>query len=388
MICRSLVVVSLLATSIASAPTVLYAAEMAPYPVEGNVIQRLKAFDNPEAAIFSADGKYVLVSNAAELGMPDKGFFWAENAGYISKLEVQENGTLRMIEERLVTDLTGPLGMAVSTVATETFPAGTIFLCAVGAPIAEADGTPVTDPARMDPKLVAFSIEGERLGEIPMGIDSAFAKLSGAPATLPNAAGFDQQGNLYVADTGIGGGAFDPAVNTAPGLFMVPHGALDALAKGEQVEGALKFVAMPGGPDGVEVDANGNVHTNTVGAVAGLDDQAQGGMFMLSAEDFAAGKLPEPIAEGLGALDGLDFAGDIRLDTEIMHTNSVVVTKVGSAPQRLSLNDTTLSGPADIAVLALENGEYLLVIPELSALSTTPGEDAVTVVKLSAAFSQ
>ena len=49
-----------------------------PYPVKGQVIQELKAFDNPEGAIFSEDGKYVFISNAAELGMPDKGFHWAE----------------------------------------------------------------------------------------------------------------------------------------------------------------------------------------------------------------------------------------------------------------------------------------------------------------------
>jgi hypothetical protein len=34
-----------------------------------------------------------------------------------------------------------------------------------------------------------------------MGLGSAFEKISGAAATLPNAAGFDKDGNLYVADT-------------------------------------------------------------------------------------------------------------------------------------------------------------------------------------------
>jgi hypothetical protein len=45
---------------------------LAAYPLNGQVIQRLHTFDNPEGTIFSADGRYVFVSNSADLGMPDK----------------------------------------------------------------------------------------------------------------------------------------------------------------------------------------------------------------------------------------------------------------------------------------------------------------------------
>ena len=64
------------------------AADLQPYPKKGQVIQRLNAFDNPEGSIFSGDGKYVFISNAAEIGMPDKGFHFTNKGGYISKLEV------------------------------------------------------------------------------------------------------------------------------------------------------------------------------------------------------------------------------------------------------------------------------------------------------------
>ena len=70
-----------------------------PYPVKGQLVQVLEAFDNPEGAIFGADGRFVFVSNAAELGMPDKGFHWTEKAGYISKLSVQSDGTLKMVND-------------------------------------------------------------------------------------------------------------------------------------------------------------------------------------------------------------------------------------------------------------------------------------------------
>jgi hypothetical protein len=42
-----------------------------PYPVKGQVTQRLNAFDNPEGSIFSADGQFVFISNSAVLGMPE-----------------------------------------------------------------------------------------------------------------------------------------------------------------------------------------------------------------------------------------------------------------------------------------------------------------------------
>ena len=233
-----------------------------PYAHKGQVIQRLKAFDNPEGSIFSADGKWAFISNSAELGLPDKGFHFTRNAGYISKLAVQADGTLRMENEKLLTGLTAPLGMAVLPVATQKFPKGTIFLIEAAAPIAEADGTEIKDPKMLDPKIIAFDGEGKVLGTIA----------EGKPAPL-------------------------------------------------------QYIPVPeGGPDGVEVASDGTIHINTVGLVAGLKDPAEGGMYRLSREDFKSGRLPAPFARGLGALDGLDFVGSVRLDTEIKNTNSVTVT--------------------------------------------------------------
>lgn len=371
--------------TISLSASVSYGADMMAYPAKGEVIQTLNAFDNPEGAIFSADGKFVFISNAAELGMPDKGFHWTEKAGYISKLEVQADGTLKMVNEKLITDLTAPLGMAVSPVATNKFPAGTIFLCAGAAPIAQADGTLIKDAGRMDPKLLAFDVDGKILGEIKMGADSAFGKANGgAPATLPNAAGFDKEGNLYVADTAVGGPSFEPPVTTKPGVFMIPIGSLDDLADGK--DATVYFISMPeGGPDGVEVAADGSIHTNTVGVAAGMNDPAQGGMYRLSADDFKNGNLPAPFVTGLGALDGLDFVGSVRLDTEIKNTNSVVVTPPDGKPMMLDIGKT-LAGPADIAVRKMDDGSFLLVIPELSALAPNTNQDPVTVVRLPADF--
>ena len=59
-------------------------------------------------------------------------------------------------------------------------------------------------------------------------------------------------------------------------------------------------------------------------------------MYRLTKEDFKSGHLPAPFAQGLGALDGLDFASSVRLDTEVKKTNSVVVTPPSGMPMMLT----------------------------------------------------
>ena len=85
------------------------------------VKQVLKNFDNPEGAIFSHDGKFVFISNSAEIGDRGAGFSWTENEGYISKLSVNSNGTLTMVEEKLITGISSPLGMGVLLYLLECF---------------------------------------------------------------------------------------------------------------------------------------------------------------------------------------------------------------------------------------------------------------------------
>ena len=357
------------------------------YAKKGKVVQRLKAFDNPEGSIFSSDGRYVFISNAAELGMPDKGFHWIHKGGYVSKLAVQPDGTLEFVNEKLITGLTAPVGMAVSTQATRKFPKGTIFLAEAWAPLAEADGTEVKDPSVLDPKIIAFNNDGKILGAIKLGASSAAGKVSGVTATLANALAFDKQGNLYLAETGIGGALFSPPVVTkGGGVYMFPLSSLDDLADGK--DAPLSYIAVPeGGPDGIEVAPDGAIHFNTVGVAAGLKDPAQGGQYRLTKEDFKSGTLPAPFNTGLGALDGLDFVGNVRLDTEIAKTNSIVVTPPYSKPQMLTYDqEVKLAGPADIAVRKQADGSYLLIIPELSATSPNNKDNAVTVIRLPADF--
>jgi DNA-binding beta-propeller fold protein YncE len=371
----------------ALATTAAQAADLQPYGHKGQVIQRLSSFDNPEGAIFSADGKYVFISNAAEQGNAEKGFAWTRGAGYVSKLEVQEDGTLKIVDDKLITGLTAPLGFAVNPVGTKKFPKGSIFLVQATAPLVEADGTPVKDASGLNPKITAFDVDGKVLGEIKLGAGSAAEKAAGVIATLGNALAFDKSGNLYLAETGIAGGSFEPALPTkGGGIYLLPHGALDDLADGKDAK--ISYLPVPeGGPDGIEVGPDGKIHFNTVGVAGGLKDPAEGGQYRVTKKDIESGKLPEPYGKGFGALDGLVFAGKARLDTEIKNTSSVVVTDAKGKASALTYDqDIKLAGPADIAAHKQRDGSYLLVIPELSATSPNNNDNTVTVVRLPKGF--
>jgi len=378
----------LIAAATAAAGASAFAQTASPdYPIKGQVVQRLSVFDNPEGAIFSADGKHVFVTNSAELGDPKIGFNWTHKAGYISKLEVQSDGSLKMVNEKLIIGLTGPLGMAVSNTATKRFPKGTIFVALADAPGANPDGTPVKDKADHDPKILAFNEAGNVLGEIKLGEGSAAYKAAGVPATLANALAFDKSGNLYLADTGVAGGTFDPPIATkGGGIYLFPKSSIDDLAEGKDAK--VSYLAVPeGGPDGIEVGPDGLIHFNTVGVAAGLKDPAEGGQYKVTKSDIENGKLPAPFGKGFGALDGLDFAGSVRLDTEIKNTSSVVVTTADGKAYTLTYDqEVKLAGPADVAVRKQSDGSYLLVIPELTATAPNNKDNTVTVVRLPKGF--
>jgi len=351
------------------------------------VKQVLKNFDNPEAAIFSHDGKYVFISNSAEIGDRGEGFSWTENEGYISKLSVNSNGTLTMVEEKLITGISSPLGMGVLPVSTAMFPAGTIFLCVGSAPIVDQEGKTITDRNRMRSKLLAFNTDGKILGEIDTGAGSVFEEITGNPIILINALGFDKDGNLFVADTAFGGAQFDPPWDGAGGLWKISVDSLDALASGKKATKMPEFLPIPGNPDGVEVSPiDGMVYVNTVGPVAGAPDPANGGIYAIS--DMKS--LPAPIDGNLGALDGLDFtAQGTMVNTQIRGDipARLYVNCIGQEATTLALvPNTELSGPADIAIRQMDDGSYMIIVPELSARDNTPGDDDVTVLAVASSF--
>ena len=378
----SLVAILLMVASVAF-------AELPVWPVKGKVVCRLSVFDNPEGAIVSMCGNYLFVSNSCTAKVKE-GFYWVEGRGSISKLEIGPYGDLKMIDRQFVAGLTGPLGMAILNVDTGKFAAGTLFAMTGSAPMSTVNGAPITDPRRHKPKIIAINpANGAILGEISMGANSVFAKISGGPADLLNALAFDAKGNLYMADTGWGHDSYKPAFKYAGGVWKIPIESIDGLAAGSMNPPKMpQFIPCPSWPDGIEVDPiTQKVWWNTVMPPGAGDDPYKGAYWAVTDADFDSGTLPAPLEQGLGRLDGCAFTvRGTNLQTEII-SNVIVVVPQGGKAYKLALEpETTLQGPADLNLKTLGDGSYLLFVPELTAMNPTQWDERLTVIWLPANF--
>ncbi|MFH0871284.1 MAG: hypothetical protein V1878_02155 [bacterium] len=382
----SLVAILLMVASVAF-------AELPVWPVKGKVVCRLSVFDNPEGAIVSMCGNYLFVSNSCTAKVKE-GFYWVEGRGSISKLEIGPYGDLKMIDRQFVAGLTGPLGMAILNVDTGKFAAGTLFAMTGSAPMSTVNGTPITDPRRHKPKIIAINpANGAILGEISMGANSVFAKISGGPADLLNALAFDAKGNLYMADTGWGHDSYKPAFKYAGGVWKIPIESIDGLAAGSMNPPKMpQFIPCPSWPDGIEVDPiTQKVWWNTVMPPGAGDDPYKGAYWAVTDADFDSGILPAPLQKGLGRLDGCAFTvKGTNLQTEILNTpNAIVVVRPSEPdkPYRLATDpEIVLEGPADLNLKTLGDGSYLLFVPELMAVNPTQWDERLTVIWLPADF--
>ena len=364
------------------------------HPVPATVLQVLKTFDNPKGRSSAPTASPSSSPTPPRSATRERASASPKAKATSASSRCSRTARSTMVNERLIEGLTGPLGMAVLPVATGKFPAGTIFALAGSAPLVDAQGQVVKDPTHLRTKLIAFNDDGNVLGEIDTGQGSLFERINGAPIALINALGFDAEGNAYVADTAFGADQFDPPFAGKSGLWLIPHGALDALADGQEPAEAPVFIEIPGNPDGVEVSpVDGKIYVNTVGPVGGAPDPADGGIYALTKDDIANNKLPPPVDGGLGALDGLDFtAGGAMLNTQIKadRPSQIYVNCPGQSATTLALEPggtwADLNGPADVAVRRSADGVQLVVVPELFARAANAKTDEVTVLALPAGF--
>src|SRR5688572_30952223 len=77
--------------------------DVKPNPNLAQILQTLESFNHPESSAISLDGQHLFVTNCAST--PD-GF--PLGAGSISKLEIQPNGTLKMLAPDFAKGLTAP----------------------------------------------------------------------------------------------------------------------------------------------------------------------------------------------------------------------------------------------------------------------------------------
>lgn len=357
--------------------------------LDATVVQELTGpFDNPEGSVIALNGKHVFVSNAAAVG----GSFGPD--GYITKLKIKNNGTLKVKKAQFVTGLTRPWGMAVLPVNVPGVKAGTVFVGALGL---DED---------VQSQVVAFKpSNGKILGAIKAGSGSAFEAISGGPVLAINALAFDQDGNLYFTDTALGYSPLD-CIPIRQGVWKVEADSLDALLDGGTDTAGVSFSYMAGAPDGIEVSPTNQLYANTVGGAASMGfglsplyDPFTGAVYLMTDADFVppAGGAGEPYGfvlslpgiQGEGALDGLVFTPDgLMLCTELFN-NKLIAVDVDVDPWVsddvvIDGLSSPLNGPADISVFVLDDDTYV-IIPEHTSFADPPVEpedDRVTVIVL------
>lgn len=322
--------------------------------------QTIAEFDRPESCSVSLDGRYVFVSNCAsgEYG-PDQNFALARGRGAISKLSLAEDGSLTMQDTTFVEGITAPLGQSPLPVATDKFPRGALFVNTGFFMQTDENDEYIRDSAQLGTGVSIFDAEsGERLGFIPLGIDSPVAARAGTDFLVPNGLAFDPEGNLYVGETGGENTITEPNMTSKGGVLRIDHAAIDRLAAEEDHDG-VSFVELAG-TNGVLFDAE----QRAIMAVTCTGDSDVDGIYRIAIDSF--GELaPELLIGGQNPLDAIVKLPSGRYVCSAMTGELVAADIETRTAWNLSLpNGMILHSPSDIKLHTLADGTTLLLVPE------------------------
>lgn len=328
--------------------------------------QVVTGLNNPESAAFSADGKWLFVTNcaSAQFGAEKRVGFVAGEAS-ISKLAVGPDGALSIAQAKFVQNLTGTLGIAVAPRRFGPYPAGSLFVSMGGALVTDAQGAVETDAKRLGTGIGVFDPEtGATLGKIELGVGSKVAFGMGHPLLLPNGIAFDGDGGLLVCDTGVGGDHLEPRIEARPGVLRLTLGP-----KGELT--GHSFTPVSGGPNGVAWNEKEKaVYWVTCGGRG-----PEGGAV------FRNGK---PIALDIGQSDGIAFTPAGTAIVSRFRGDLVAIPKGGS-PVPISF-EKPFNFPSDIKLRTLADGTSIVIVPEQEAWNAAPWGQSLRVVKLPAGY--
>jgi hypothetical protein len=351
--------------------------ELKPHPSLAQILQTLEAFNHPESSAVSLDSQHLFVTNSAatEAGFPI-------GQGSISKLEIQPDGTLKMLKADFVKGLTAPHGIAVLPKSTRKFRAGSLFVSTGCAQLVDDKATRIKDTSRLNPGVSVLDPEtGQPLGHIPIGPGTAAAGNFGHPGLQPNGLCFDAEANLYVADAGGGGDELEPAVRGRPSIKRFRHPQIDPAAE-NKVLGELVFIPVRHVPNGVFYSTHDDALYWTT---SGGQGDAGGAAYRIPRKEFPHQTMVANVVGGINPLEGLCITpGESLIMSRQQDGDIAYITK-----RRLAIlgflgyeEAIKFSTPADIKLLTLKNGHNILYIPEQDPESKQQNKQRLRVVLL------
>jgi hypothetical protein len=341
---------------------------------------------NPESAELLPDGETVIIGNASmAVGMPwfrdGKALVYIEGAAFLSRARIAADGCMSIEKRVLASGLTATLGCDVLHHATGRFPAGTLMIATGGGPAATPDGL----PAQARPHVLAVDpMAGDVLGRIPLWAGSDIAARFNA-LEMPNGLAVGHDGTVFVSD--MPNTNPDPSPTAPPfvqpAVYALPHDALDALADGEPgAAEALTRVVMPGFVNGLAVSPLDGACVAV--SCSRAFDPVNGGIYVLTMDDFASGRQPNPLHRDLDPIDGVGVTrrGTIVVSNPL--TGRLRAIMADGVRADLEPDDWPVAYPADINVVypTALSGEPALLVPDVS-VGRPEGTGVVGVLDLS-----
>jgi sugar lactone lactonase YvrE len=342
-------------------------------PLETRVLGRVAGATNPESAEMLDDGETLIFGNCTMvMGNPHhrggKSLVYIKDQAFITQAKFTGEGQVEVTERHLVDGLTGTLGTEVHRMGTGKWPAGTGLTACGGKPFAADVNAPLGTDEEARQQIFAFDpLTGQPRGRIALWKGSPVDRAVGHHVEMPNGIAVAPNGDLYLAD--------NPNTNPEQAMpspvpscvYRIPYESIDGLLDDDdaaaQTVQAVDWVGWFNGVAASPIDGAAWAVSSS------YHDPVNGAVFRLDADDFAAGRLPEPFVKDLGICDG---AAVTRRGT-VFATNPIAkeihVFPTDGSHKMLVIDGQPLgmANPADINVIypAFLGGEPALTVGDI-----------------------
>jgi hypothetical protein len=345
------------------------------------VIQTLALFNHPESCAASADGKYLFVTNSGAVVSSILGPSFGYYQGAISKLSIDADGRLKLINLKFVEKLHAPMGIAVLPKSTGKFPAGSLFVSTGTTSGLDDKGEHITDIRKFNPGVSIYDPEnGKRLGFIAMGADRAVAKSLHHSVLAPSGLCFDQDGNLYVADSSNTGNDLDPVVLPRPGLLRINNQNIDLYADNKVSDNDVAFYYERHQPFAVfSSNVDPGLYWSTL--VTDSTQRSAGDVYRMARDEFPRSVEQPVVGDTGGALLGVTITPSGNLIASQINGQLIYIGKRVQAEVEFTENGS-FATPADIKMIKSYKGFNVLYVPEQEPNSVESWKQRLRVVLL------